>query len=541
MGVQYKRESTPIWAPRKSRQLSWYLGAVIAGAIFLVTPFCWAISIDAVATLAQHRPLAASLFARCVKSAAFRKVFLAYSLVELPFSIWYQLASRRVQQRVRHKPLDRSMLRQLMFQCCAVGTQHFDVARADAADAAAGIDAKQTVLTTQPSQNSKLNGSATTTTRPSKRNTPPLFPPGTRFDRTTEAEAERLRQRFNNWFFCNSLDEIKRDNVLEWLAWAILESKLAEVQHDVEALELLNDCVDAMESRLRWTFPPGRNQAVKCVQLSIDPVQVMSRPFGFYVVVNAYTFFVEQWIRRAHGVKRVRYGRTDFLVVPPRPAQQGDDPESLPILFLHGLGIGVGQYRFFFKHLVRHRPGAIIVVQPHISASIFDPNFLRPPMKEELTRDVKACILDSDLGKVKGPDGKEDRSFTIVSHSNGSMVHGWMLRAMPGWFKRNILVDPVCFRLWEGAVCNAFVYRKWADAVEVLLGYFVAREIGVAWTIGRFFRWTDMTLWAHEFEAASDDHVHVILAEKDMLVDVPGTVDYLDTAGVPNTVMKGYQ
>ncbi|KAL9932167.1 hypothetical protein V8E36_008939 [Tilletia maclaganii] len=547
MGVEFKYPRlgiTPKWTQSsKPRHPSWYFGFLVASAIFLVTPLCWGIAIDAAITLAQHKPLAASFWARHVKPSWLRNLFWIHTVLEIPFSIWYQIASRRAQRRIKHKPIDRKLLRQLMLQCCAVGTDHFyqDLPILDNADA---LDAKNE---DDPKNKANGNGKIALTTPTGKRvasmrHTPPLFPPGSRFDQTTEEQAARLRSKFSNWFFCNSIEDVRRGNVLEWLAWALLESTVEEVQHDVEAMEMLNDCIDATETRLRWNFPAGKNPKVKCVRLSIDPVQIMSRPVGFYLVVNAYTFGVEQFIRRFRGVRKVRYGRTDFLVVPPKPRAADDDPDALPILFLHGLGIGIGQYRFFLRHLVKHKPGAIIVVQPHISAQLFDANFLRPPLRDELTRDVEACIKGTRIME-RGAGDKEgkEKGMCLISHSNGSMIHGWMLRAMPGTFKRNVLVDPVCFRMWEGAVCNAFVYRKWKDAIEILLGYIVSRELGVAYTIGRFFRWTDMTLWAHEFEATSDDQVHVVIAENDMLVDVPGAVDYLTGAGVPHTVLPGYQ
>ncbi|KAK0518624.1 hypothetical protein OC834_007669 [Tilletia horrida] len=547
MGVDYKyprTTPTPRWSGNKPKAWSWLFGILVASGIYLITPLCWGIAIDAAITLSRGSPLSASLWARSIKSPWIRKIFWTYATIEVPFSIWYQLASYRVQRRVRHKPIDRALLRQLMLQCCAVGTEHFDqpaqvAAKADALDQAAGISPQTPIV--GHNGTAAAAAAAQSQNKPSMRRAPPLFPAGTRFDQTTEEQAARLRARFSNWFFCSSMDEVQRGNILEWLAWALLESKVEEIERDEEAMELLNDCIDAMETRLRWNFPAGKNKAVTCVRLSIDPVRVMSRPLGFYLLTNTYTFLVEQFIRRVHGVQKLRFGRTDFLIVPPKPRAPGDDPEALPILFLHGLGIGIGQYRFFLRHLVRHKPGAIIVVQPHISAQLFDANFLRPPLRDELTRDVRACIEATRIGYPPSTSPSASPSYTIISHSNGSMVHGWMLRAMPGWFKRNVLVDPVCFRMWEGAVCNAFVYRSWSSAIEVLLGYIVSREIGVAWTIGRFFRWTDMTLWAHEFEAASDDHVHVVLAEQDMLVDVPGAVDYLSNSGVPHTVMKGYQ
>jgi len=39
-------------------------------------------------------------------------------------------------------------------------------------------------------------------------------------------------------------------------------------------------------------------------------------------------------------------------------------------------------------------------------------------------------------------------------------------------------------------VCYSFAYRRMHSAIDLLLGYFVARELGVAHTIFRDFQWS---------------------------------------------------
>ncbi len=124
------------------------------------------------------------------------------------------------------------------------------------------------------------------------------------------------------------------------------------------------------------------------------------------------------------------------------------------------------------------------------------------------------------------------------------MLHGWVLRAIPGLCTRNILVDPVSFRLWEGSVCRNFFYKKVVNHIAVLLTYFVSQELSVANTICRRFQWPSMALWASEFPSLDPKDLHVIFGENDFLVDVPASVDYLKEEAINDeciTVMKGYQ
>ena len=69
-----------------------------------------------------------------------------------------------------------------------------------------------------------------------------------------------------------------------------------------------------------------------------------------------------------------------------------------------------------------------------------------------------------------------------------------VLKRCPAMISRNTFIDPVCFCLWEGDICHSFCYREpktvcaktycimiaHDQALEVLLFYFVACEVGIA-------------------------------------------------------------
>lgn len=219
-------------------------------------------------------------------------------------------------------------------------------------------------------------------------------------------------------------------------------------------------------------------------------------------------------------------------MLPPSVPYRAESTAASPIIFLHGLGIGLGQYYAFLKHLVHHRGGVVLLVQPHISVDIWHPHFLDAPTKHEHVDAIR------DVMKRNGLQGA-----TILSHSNGTMVHGWISREAPELCARNILVDPVCFRLWEGATCYAFVAKEWTAPVDVLLGYFVARELGISNIICRRFDWTDMIFWINDLADISPEKLHVVLGENDTLLDVDAAREYLLEAGVAEsaiTVCSGH-
>jgi hypothetical protein len=52
-----------------------------------------------------------------------------------------------------------------------------------------------------------------------------------------------------------------------------------------------------------------------------------------------------------------------------------------------------------------------------------------------------------------------------------------------------LLVDPIVFLLCEKDVCYNFVYREPKTWVELVLQYFASREIHIAKTLRRHFKW----------------------------------------------------
>lgn len=112
----------------------------------------------------------------------------------------------------------------------------------------------------------------------------------------------------------------------------------------------------------------------------------------------------------------------------------------------------------------------LVPLQPQISQQIWDPDFLRPTPRKQFVGDlVDACrrwrFYDDQgvvsAGKIdheydgaderKGLNGaRENGGVILLSHSNGSVGHTWLLKDVPGLTRRNALVDPVVFCSWEG-------------------------------------------------------------------------------------------
>lgn len=409
---------------------------------FIVAYFVWSITPAAWLTLALRYYYKGSIFS--VPRNAFGRFWCIYSMLEAVFSIYLQIITRRASRKVDPPKADIETLRALLTRALSAGLPPPPELQEDGAPKVNGHAAAGQNGTTKP----QAPTTRTSTIGPqSKQGRQGLEALQARS--VDEDEAAIRRERLRAWFHYVPLEDVWADNVREWLAWAFTARELKDAQSDPKVRALLDEGLEMVKYRLQWqTIRQGYNPRVKPIRLTIDPVQAMSRPLGYYVVTNGFTQAVITWMQLWHGFRYEKSRQCWFLVKDAERGSRRGATCSLPIMFAHGLGIGLGQYIPMLKQLGKHRDGVVILVQPHISTSIYSPQFLDPPTKDE---QAQATI---DLLQRKGFN-----AVTTLSHSNGTMVLGWLLRTKPEMFVRNVLVDPVSFCLWEGCECG----MVWAE------------------------------------------------------------------------------
>jgi len=118
------------------------------------------------------------------------------------------------------------------------------------------------------------------------------------------------------------------------------------------------------------------------------------------------------------------------------PEQWDPDTSPRPIVFLHGLGVGLLQYLPLVAHLFSEFPDRPVLVplQPHNSHDFFHPDFLNPPGRRVMSQRLADLIqmlgwARSDNKKSRNVEmtddeevkstllGKSQRGVTMVSHS----------------------------------------------------------------------------------------------------------------------------
>lgn len=163
--------------------------------------------------------------------------------------------------------------------------------------------------------------------------------------------------------------------------------------------EVLDEAVDLLQKRAGCTIPKGNNPDIKPLLLTLDELKVtLWRPFLWYAFVGIGSWLFKRWYEHRWDVQYGNYNGLDYLVRIPRTWNPATG--ARPIVFWHGLGLGIVQYNsqlVDFMTLLPDRP-LLVPLQPHISQEIFHPRFLVPMGRRE-TVECMTGLLE-ELGWV---------------------------------------------------------------------------------------------------------------------------------------------
>jgi len=364
-----------------------------------------------------------------------------------------------------------------------------------------------------------------------------------------DPRAVDFREASRHWFHGADFSSICRTQVEQWMSWSLYGQPLEEVVRERrqsvsqgvkidklpqnenigrDKLETVEHSVDLWEARAGTKLRRGSNPAVDVLRLTLDPVRVLARPLSFYVVVWCAQQFYNFRLAQRGFVEETHGGLRWLVRTPAGWIADETDESTRPFVFLHGLGLGPVQYAPFLNKITQDkdfekRPIAILI-QPHLSMSIFDSAYLNPPEAKTCARAFRVMALARGFAKC---------GTTVLSHSNGTIVHGWLLKNEPDLVKRSCLIDPVAFILWEPTLPYNFLYTAARSPMQYLMRYFVARELGVANTLQRRFDWISSLLRPCEIPGKGDPRLaSVFLSERDAIVDTPRVASYLTGEGM---------
>ncbi|PFH46449.1 hypothetical protein AMATHDRAFT_69833 [Amanita thiersii Skay4041] len=387
--------------------------------------------------------------------------------------------------------------------------------------------------------------------------------------------------------------EFKRDNVVEWLLWALFacDKERADLE---ECGEEINGYIRRIEEMLGRQLEDGRDDEVTSMRLALDPVQILHRPFMWYIIVgivDAWTSFTLASLGFHHYAPSGWFSTfppRPILTTFSRPAATHDDvllpywyrphraKDKLPVLFIHGIGIGLYPYIPFLRELAESQPDVGIILLELLPLSMHMTSASIPP-RHEMLKAVEDILESFNIERV-----------VLVAHSYGTFIAGSILRSgldahsasqqapipqLASKIARVVLVDPIPILLHLPPVAYSFLYREpppWSiwwrkglirDGTKNLnlhtnlnaagawqLWYFASRDADVARTLMRSFFWMEGILWREDVDRyiAGDIYpdgtkphredgrtVVVVLAGQDQIVPADTVWQYLTGEEVP--------
>ena len=360
-----------------------------------------------------------------------------------------------------------------------------------------------------------------------------------------------LRSAIEKWFLGATLESISRRDFASWCAWAFFNEDLSGLTpSDRDELE---DHINFFQHQVKWRFPnkvaggDSSQQGVRSIRLSLDPVMDTQRPLVYYAVVGA-MFAMGSAAVFALGFRRRSMGRPEApggdppLRVLFRPAKV--TPGRAPgraVVFVHGIGIGFLHYLLLLARLPRGSD-VYLVEWPHVCMQVVE-------------RVAPIDTTVQDLAMLLRADGHTSHGALFVGHSLGSTLVAWMLHdaTARALIKATVLLDPVTFMLIAPGIAFNFLHRKPASPFELLMHFFVSRELFIAHTLSRHFSWSHNVLFPNddlpsgrtlERISGADAGVApsvIVLSGDDAIVPARETADYLERCRAERQTQQGKQ
>ncbi|KAL8376821.1 hypothetical protein RB595_007780 [Gaeumannomyces hyphopodioides] len=299
------------------------------------------------------------------------------------------------------------------------------------------------------------------------------------------------------WVQNAHLDDVRRDNVKDWLLWGLFDREGPPGEDDEE----LEQYLSVAEARLGHTIRKGRGEC-EAIRLSFDPVKMNNRSLFFYLLVwsidhvTAFSLYLMGF--RFYRQKRSKF----FRQFPPRPLallalKEAAAPGHLsfwarphrsvtrrPIIFIHGVGVGLFPYMQLFRSIPRD-VGVLAVEMMPIAGRLCE----AMPSANNIVASI-AAALDQ-----LGPDFDD---CVLVANSYGTFMTTPLLLSPAVSPKINslVLVDPTAFLLHLPDVAYNFTRRRprkyRGDDWQMRM---VARDPMIAHTLGRRLSWREHILW----------------------------------------------
>jgi pimeloyl-ACP methyl ester carboxylesterase len=192
-----------------------------------------------------------------------------------------------------------------------------------------------------------------------------------------------------------------------------------------------------------------------------------------------------------------------------------DDNGLIPIVFVHGIGIGLITYIPLIEALLATGRPIILPELPYVSA-------FRPLQSPHSV--LSPGAVTSTMTAILATHGYMSAAW--MGHSYGTSWLAYMVKYAPHTVSAVLFLDPICFCLHAPRLTKSFVYMRPDLGASA---YFVRTDVMVNWTVQRSFPWPWIVLFLEQINMPCS----VFLSSNDGLVPADIVESYLSKKLVP--------
>jgi len=313
------------------------------------------------------------------------------------------------------------------------------------------------------------------------------------------------------------------------MATAVPSKQMADLMRKItgcyEALEGVEN--SAMDAFVQVTGYVGKNllpsgkEPPRYLKYSCDPLMdVASYPLMFHILILLATEGGLRVMMKLRGFRRLRVGPISYYYHPgksqifERNNSENEEADRVPIVFCHGIGVGLIFYMTLIDELMTLDRPLILPEIPYVSGfrPWQGPNCVLPP-----------AAVTSSLMSILACHGHSRGAF--IGHSYGTAWVSFMCKYAPSAVAAVLFLDPVCFCLHCPRLTQKFVYHR-ADPGST--SHMIRTDVNINWTIQRGFPWARISLFTEQIPCVP---CCIFLSELDALVPSAKIEKYLRAKG----------
>jgi hypothetical protein len=319
-------------------------------------------------------------------------------------------------------------------------------------------------------------------------------------------ESYNITRYVEGFFHFRKLETIHKDNLRSFLSWAMFGKSMNHLgTRETEQLDEICLHLDERYVELKNLNNGFNPEATHC-SFTLEPISYIHRPLLLYIAAGISEICFNMFAFRLRGYRSLELGGLNYWI---KQGSASLDPLP-PVLIFHGISPGWSLYGLLIKYMESNRT---VILIDFDSIKIKSMKFYMPTINQ-FVNTVGAILKRHHIEKV-----------SLVGHSFGSILSGWLVARIPEQITHVTLIDPVSLLLAFPDVAYSFLYKTPQTFWEWVIYLGAAKEITVAHALHRNFCWHKNILWLEDVP----NHIGVVvgIGSADEISDMNAVGEYV--------------